>query len=438
MSEKALIIAYLFPPIGGAGVQRIVKFAKYLPGCGWEPVVLTVDKGLHISYDQSLALDLPETIPVYRSRMFDPEDIRGWWRSRNEKTPSHPISEPYESHPEIPSGPSSPPCVSSRLKGALAHLYLRAIPWFFVPDRKVGWLPYAARLGNSICGEHSISALFSTSGFGIPWVADFRDLWIQFPGHKAVTPVHSRLEKRIEYRIVHGADRIIANTEVARQVLIKDYPSVDPDHIITIPNGYDEEDFIDLPAVRPDMKFTLTYTGNFYGNRNPQTLFQAVERLCKEQPSVRDNMVLRFIGPPSPRLTNWIRKYDLADMVEVKAYMPHRQSIEALAESDVLLLIDAPEFNANIPGKVFEYLRVNRPILALVPQGATTDLLAETGGAAIVHPNDIDGIARTLMTLFESRDDGSHGLKSDASVVARYERRQLTEQLTDVFNGISI
>jgi glycosyltransferase involved in cell wall biosynthesis len=454
MPGSVLIIAYYFPPIGGAGVQRTVKFAKYLPDNGWDPIILTVDGGSHISFDESLLAELPADLLVYRSRIFDPEDVREWWRSGSSKSLTEPSKGPQvidSQVPEVTSGKIEPGLVA-RWKGTLAHFYLSVIPWLFVPDSKIGWLPYAGRLGGPICQDHGVSVLFSTSSpitshliahrlkrlTGIPWVADFRDLWVRFPGYKPKSRIHGLLEKWIEGRIMANADRIIANTDVSREVMLETYPTLNPDHVITIPNGYDEADFLDLHGRPAEARFTITYTGNFYGNRNPINLFAAMEELLGKRPDVMKDILFRYIGPPTPFLQSDSWPERLKGSIQVEPYLPHRRSLEALSESDVLLLIDAPEFNVNIPGKVYEYLRIGRPILALIPTGATSDLLDRTGGARIVNPEDISAIADAILALYEFSKSPSPTREPDSGEVACFERRNLTSKLSRVFDAVGL
>lgn len=454
MPGSVLMVAYYFPPIGGAGVQRTVKFAKYLPDNGWDPVILTVDGGSHISFDESLLSELPPDLLVYRSRIFDPEDVRGWSRGPSSMSLSERSKGPQVVESQEPGVilEKAEPGPMARWKGTLSHLYLRIIPWLFVPDSKIGWLPYAGRMGGPICQDHGVSVLFSTSSpitshliayrikrlTGIPWVADFRDLWVRFPGHKPRSPIHGYIEEWIERRIMQNADRIIANTDVSREVMLETYPTLNPDHIITIPNGYDEADFLDLPGKSVGTRFTITYTGNFYGNRNPRSLFAAMEELLGKRPDVMKNVLFRYIGPPTPFLQSDTWPESLKDNIQVEPYLPHRQSLEALSESDVLLLIDAPEFNVNIPGKIYEYLRIGRPILALIPNGATSNLLNRTGGAQIVDPEDISAIADALLTLYESSNSQSPIKALDNREVARFERGNLTNRLSRVFDEVGL
>ena len=203
---------------------------------------------------------------------------------------------------------------------------------------------------------------------------------------------------------------------------------------MTIPNGYEEADFLDLPTPASDQPFTLTYTGNFYGARSPEPLFKAFNSLKDRYPDLKQRMRVRLIGPYSPLVDTGIQKHGMEDLIDVQPYQPHRQAIEALSSSDVLVLVDGPGFTANIPGKVFEYLRTGRPILALVPGGSTADLLEETRGAIIVHPDDVEDIPDTLIKLYESRSSLSSEWVPDTDVVARFDRRRLTERLADVFN----
>ncbi|MBI4530113.1 MAG: glycosyltransferase [Candidatus Latescibacteria bacterium] len=441
--RRVLVIAYLFPPLGGAGVQRTVKFVKYLPSYGWEPFVLTVEMGTHITHDDSLLREIPEDVRVYRTKSFDPEDVGGWWRRvfRKNDHPKH-------------MGASTCAKVSerhrSRWKDHLSHVYLRALPWVFIPDQKVGWFPDACRVGERVVKQHHIDLLFSTSSpvtshlialrlklmSHRPWVADFRDLWVSFPERRPVTSLHGLVERAIERWIVTKADRVIANTEAAQRVFLSDYPTVAPERFITIPNGFDEEDFNGLSMGNGMIQLTMTYTGNFYGNRNPLAFFHALLQLFALQPDLRKEITVRLIGPEDPSLRPLIHDHHLDEVVEVWPYQPHRKCVEAMASSDVLLLIDAPEFNVSVPGKVFEYLRVSRPILALVPEGATAELLRETGGATIVHPRNVAGIVKAITDIFSRHVEQKSETVPHSSVVARFERRRLTAQLSGVFNGL--
>jgi glycosyltransferase involved in cell wall biosynthesis len=439
--KKVLLISYFFPPLAGGGIQRTVKFAKYLSRFGWEPVILTVREGTHIAHDDSLLDDLPQGIRIYRAQGFEPEDIsklkvrigRGKRILSDKKEPVN-----------------SATGASRSLKETLADFYLRLVPWFCIPDKKIGWLPDSYRMGKHIVARENIDVLYSTFspvtshlvGYLLkrktqrPWVADFRDLWVSFPKRAFVTPIHRGIEQFLEKKVVHFADRIVANTDDSRQVFLRNYPQIDPKKFVTITNGFDAEDFAEgfLRDVQKN-RFRITYAGNFYGGRNPQTFFAALSDVFQQRPELRGKLAVYLVGANDPSVVQLVEKYNLSGIVKIIPYQTHKRCLEILSGSDVLLLIDSPDFNVSIPGKTFEYLRTGKPILALLPEGATARLLRESGVDTIVHPGDVAGIKEILLDLYQRFKNGD--LVGPTNFVEKiYDRRYLTSRLADIFEDV--
>ena len=438
--RKVLIIAYFFPPLGGGGIQRTVKFAKYLPQLGWEPVILTVKGGTHIAHDDSLLEDLPEGIRIYRARAFEPEDIG---RTKAKIGTKPPLS--GRRHLANPGGARS-----GSLRERLGDFYLQAVPWFCISDKKIGWLPDAYRMGKNIVTREKIDVLYSTFSPGTShlvgyllkrktrglWVADFRDLWVSFPDRRFVTPIHKKIEQFLERKVIHSADRVVANTDDSRKVFLRDYPQIDSKKFVAITNGFDVEDFDQclFQEVKED-RFCITYAGNFYGGRNPRSFFAALSELFQERPELRGKFAVNLVGSFEPSIVQLVESYNLNGIVKTMPYQTHKRCLEILCGSDVLLLIDSPDFSVSIPGKTFEYLRTGKPILALVPEGATARLLRESGVDTIVHPGDIVGIKEILLDIYERFKNGNLAGPTNFDEKI-YDRRYLTGKLAAVFDSL--
>ena len=439
--RKVLIIAYFFPPLGGGGIQRTAKFTKYLSQFGWEPVILTVKEGTHIAHDDSLLEDLPEGIRIYRAQGFEPEDISKLKAKIGRR--KRILSEKKE---PVRSATGA----SRSWKGTLSDFYLRLVPWFCIPDKKIGWLPDAYRMGKQLVARENIDVFYSTSspvtshlvGYLLkrktqkPWVTDFRDLWVSFPKRAFVTPIHKWIEQFLERKVIHFADRIVANTDDSRQVFLRDYPQVDPKKFVTITNGFDAEDFDqDISQEVKEDRFRITYAGNFYGGRNPLSFFVALSEVFQQRPELREKFTVNLVGSSDPSVVRLLENYNLSGIVKIISYQTHKRCLEILCGSDVLLLVDSPDFNVSIPGKAFEYLRIGKPVLALVPEGATARLLRESGVDTIVHPGNVARIKENLLDLYEKFRNGD--LVGHSHFVEKlYNRRYLASKLANVFEDV--
>jgi glycosyltransferase involved in cell wall biosynthesis len=412
--RKLLIVAYYFPPLGGAGVQRTLKFIKYLPEFGWQPVVLTVRRSSYKLKDTSLEHEIPSHISVYRTPALL---LPSWlpWRLRN--------------------------FIGKDL---------------MLVDRQIGWLPFAVRHTRGIIQkEDNIRAIYTTSApytahliglrlkriTSLPWLADFRDPWVGNFSISFLTRWHEQLARRMESQVVQTADRITVVSEPMRQAFLSRYTGLEDKRVLTLPNGYDPDDFLNAEPLEREEKdcMHITYTGSFYGRR--QTSYYFLQGL---QAAINSNCVSRhkvrvwFVGNMNQDVLRQIEAFNLEDVVRMVGYLSHPQSISYLLGADLLLLIIGPGPGSEVvfTGKIFEYLASHRPILALVPPGVAADLLEESHAGIIVDPHDVKAITEQIVNLYGKWENDDLNVASDQSVINRYDRRRLTGKLADALDAI--
>jgi len=414
VKNALLMVAWLYAPAGGSsGVLRPLKFSKYLPARGWIPHILTVRESLYRHIDQSLLGDIPVEASVHRTFAVD-------------------------------------------LGRHLAVRGRQLVP-FALPDRYVGWLPFAVARGLRIIRRHQITALYSTSpsptahlvaavlkaASKVPWVADFRDPWVEDPGTAFGTrPWRHRLDCRLERLVVRSADRLTVTTPDLRGDFLGRYPDLPPDKVQVIYNGYDEEDFETLgPASRPD-RFEIMHAGLVDREfRNPFPLFEAVSSLIAEGRLPREHVRITFLGISpwlrSPQFTARVRALGLEAIVELVPRVPHSEALHRLGRSAVLLLLQASEDTGSlIPAKAFEYLRLGRPILALTLNGATADLLKDMDHCHVLNPADQFGLRNAVLELYGLWQRSPDGFQVPRPV-QRYARQHLTGELSRLLDGLA-
>jgi len=429
--RKVLIVAYYFPPSGGPGVQRVLKYVQYLREFGWEPVVLTVVDANFPARDESLLREIPEGIRVVRTKIFEPYDL---YRRLTGRKPGSAID-----------------VNTIRKEGA-------RIPWserisefiratFFIPDARRGWRRHAVRAGLKTIRDESIDAIYSSSppytcaliartlkrATGLPWVAGFRDPWTGFITTPDRWLIPAAIDRRLERSVFTEADAV----EVAWLGILKDartkYPELPTAKFHHLPNGYDSHDFPPADvSKRTDHRFTITYTGSMYGRRNPDAFLKAIESLVHRNCVNPARIRIRFIGRFGDEVHEMFRSTSVRDIVEVVGYMSHRESIDQLMLSDALLLVvdECDESREVVPGKVYEYIGSGKPLIATAPEdSAIADLLAETNGGYVAHQSNVEGIADVVLRLYRDHETGSRTLVPDAAAVSRYERRAMTGQL---------
>jgi len=410
--QRALMIAYYFPPLGGAGVQRTLKFARYLPEYGWRPSILTVRHGVRGEpHDLSLGAELPNVL-IKRTAFLDLSLLpRGAIR------------------------------LGLRRFARLARLLL------YLPDQQVGWLPWACagalELARSADLVYSTSAPYTAHLVGLwlklrlgrPWVADFRDEWSLNPFFQYPSPALLALNRLMERRVLAHADRVLATTPGHAAGLASLMPVARRARVSVIHNGYDPAD---LPAaVAPATRFTLVHVGSFYGIRQPTSLLHALERLVASGEVLADDVRLILAGSGAAPITI---PPALATVVELPGYLPHQAALRLLHSATVPVLIVGARWVAgldNIPGKLYEYLATGKPILALADANSYAAQLLRRTRCGVVVPDEPAAIAAALHTLYTQWRTGTPAVEPDWEEIRRYNRRRLTGELAAIFDEVT-
>lgn len=424
-TRHLLVLAYYFPPMGMSGVQRVSKLVKYLPEHGWRVTVVTPTPGGYFAYDESLVEDVErEGVRIIRTRSLDPTRLFGTRKV---------VRLPAESRRQI----------ASRFTNLV-----------FVPDNKVGWLPFArncsisahrtapfdAILSSAPPYTSHLAALAVSRRLRIPLVSDFRDDWLANPRHTYPSRLHYRLNKRLELRVVRSStacstiNRVIADSLRRRAVATGYEPRIE-----VIPQGFDPADF--PTTIRSHEKTAgrmhLLYSGVFYGAQSPDPFLTGLSRLLTQRPELRDTLAADFVGLVPPTFGDTVRDLGLSDVVVYHGYESHSAVVNRMADADVLwLTIGRQEGSEGIStGKLYEYIGSRKPILGLVPRGVARDDLTEYGAATVVEPDQPAEIAAAIEGLCDAWVSRELPVP-DPSFVRRFDRRKLAGQFATVLNSV--
>lgn len=434
--KRVLIVAYYFPPSGGPGVQRVLKFVKFLPEFGWEPHVLTVSNGDFPARDESLLKEIPPGVRVHRSRIFEPYRM---YRTLTGKPADAPVD--VENIPR---------------EGKKQSWAERTAQWvrstLFIPDARIGWYWPAVLKGLTVIRAERIDALYSSSPpytasliaralhrrTGKPWIAGFRDPWTGFLSAPQRWSLPAAIDASMERAVAEDCDIL----EGAWEGILDDFagkiPSLPKSKMIYLPNGFDPDDFPPHVPKRNE-RFTVVYTGSMYGKRNPSAFLAAVEQAVGEGLFAVSQLRLRFIGRFGADVRAMFDATPLREAIEVVSYLPHSESVAQLLSADTLLLVvDETEGSPRIvPGKVFEYIGSGRPILALAPTGAVNDILKETGTGISVPHGDIPGIKKAFIECYRIFQYGEADFFAPhPEAIKKYDRREITQRLALHLNSI--
>lgn len=348
--RRVLIITYYWPPTGGSGVQRWVKFAKYLPSLGWQPVVYTPSNPEQLAVDESLMAEIPAEVEVLKQ----------------------PISEPYAFYRRLVGGGASKGAgvnpINSQKKTWKQRLMLWIRSNLFVPDPRAGWVRPSVGFLCRYLSEHPVDVIVTTGPpqsvhligrglhrkLGVPWVADFRDPWTRMFFFKdlPMLPFVRRRHVCLEKSVLDEATAVVSVTPRVQA----DFASMTstPVHLIT--NGYDESDFsAELPP-RTDGKFRVVHTGLFASDGNPLELWKALAGLSSESADFASRLEIRLAGKVDPEIVDSITEAGLDAQLHLLGYLPHSESVAELRQADIILLPlrQAPEYSKVYPGKIFE------------------------------------------------------------------------------------
>ena len=449
--KKVLMISYRFPPQGGVGSQRAAKFAKYLPCFGWQPIVLTVKHSDTVEFSnkscQELA-SLPQDVKVYRTTHISPRLTYHYIRR---------LIAPFfkKGASNVVAGEETNLLIKTRRSSVIKEWLSVLIDIFFIPDRRIGWLPFATFKGYSIIKKYNIDVIYSVcsppTGHLIayilhaltdkPWIADYKDAWTLDPKFNKRTKWQRKLESQLEFLFIKAADKVICITEGMTESFIKHYKMINHDKFMTITHGYDPDDFINITPVENN-KMTICYSCSSLITKSytPDSFLNAISLLFDERPELRREINIVFIGHPS-YVPDLLRKYNLVDSVTLIPYVEHRENIRYLMGADVLLVIlSSVEWNkVKYTTKIFDYIGAGKFILGLVPlDGAAANLISSIRAGIAVDPDDIDGIKEAVYQCYRRYISGNLKSYADKSVLMRFNRNVLTEKLSQAFNSLAI
>jgi len=419
--KKVLIISYIFPPLGSGGAHRTVKFVKYLPQFNWRPIVLTVSRDNTFSIDNSLFKDIPQQTQIYRVKYLNPYSLL--------KAKNRFVLFFY-----------------SAIKVLLDFLLLN--------ERFILWLPTAYCSAKKIIKKHNIDLVYSTSApatnhliglllkkkYNIPWVVDFRDEWTQNPFIHYSTKIHRYIHVWLERNVINKADSIISVTKSIVLNLQKIPREKNSKKFFTIPNGFDQEDITKIKKIyKNNNYFTVTYSGSLYGPQLPLPFLEAVNNLCLAQKIPKDKIIINFIGNIAAFYKNMIKSFiKRLPGIHMSGYIPHDQCLNMLSQSDLLLLIIAKQRgNVSTSLKLFEYLALQKPILALAPADSVgTKIINKTKAGISVDPDNIKLIEEIVLDFFNKWRTGNLSVSPNLEEIYKYERRRLTKELSNIFDEV--
>ncbi|MDA0986889.1 MAG: glycosyltransferase [Bacteroidetes bacterium] len=413
---KVLVIAYYFPPLGLSGVQRTLKFVKYLKNYGWDPTVLTVSSRGYYAKDDSLLLEAENAgIEIVRTDSIDPNRF-------------------FRKQDVVP-------MPSERWRKFLS----RVSDTFFIPDNKIGWKSPAIKKASELIKKNNYDIIFATAPpytsfligkelrdkFHIPLVLDFRDLWVGYPFKFFPTYFHKRLFEKMESQVVKSADAIVVASRRVKESLIRRYNHLQYNEVKLISQGYDEEDIkIDLSQNLPlTNKMRFTYTGVFYEDRTPKYFLEALANVFQKNPNLKNKIEVCFVGILNKKHLELIKKLQLQDAVNICGYLSHKECIKYLLASDVLWLMMKDDLSS--PGKIYEYIGTGKKIMGCVPTGFIRDTIEEANGF-VTTPDNVNEISTAILTLYNEFENKK--LKGASSeVISKYNRKELTGELAKTF-----
>lgn len=422
--KKALIITYYWPPAGGPGVQRWLKFVKYLPEFDIEPIVYIPENPTYPIIDKSLIEEVADHVTIIKQ----------------------PINEPYKMANLVSKGGSkniSKGMIPSEIKQNLLQkfmLYIRGN--YFIPDARKNWVKPSVEFLSKYISEHNIDTVITTGPphslhliglqlkeiHKVIWLADFRDPWttIGYQKKLRLNAVSKKKHKALEKKVLQTADKIIVTSFITKA----EFERITSKPVQVITNGYDHKIAID---VKLDNKFTLSHIGSLLTERNPEMLWKVLQELSIENNSFRSMLQINLVGTVSKEILMSLDSYDLNEFLNLKGYVSHDDAIKYQCKSQVLLLleIDSEDTRCIIPGKLFEYLVSNRPIIAIGPKDSDVEqILLETNTGSYFQHSDHIILKQTILKHFDAFMHSN--LQTHPIGLQQYNRKALTKKLSEL------
>jgi hypothetical protein len=426
--KKVLIVSYYFPPAGGPGVQRWLKFVKYLPDFQFEPIVYVPQNPTYPIVDEGLLAEVSDQLTLLKQPILEPYGLASFFSKKKINNISAGIIPSYKKQSFIEK-------IALFVRGNL-----------FIPDARVFWVKPSVTYLREYCQSNQIDTIITTGPpqslhliglalqqqLGIKWVADFRDPWTTIGYHKALKllPWAQRKHKRLEQQVLQAADAIIVTSATTKT----EFESITTRPIEVITNGYD---LATEPSLQLDAKFSLAHIGSLLSARNPIVLWEALAELLQELPDLAKHLQLNFIGTTSQEIKDALAHYGLANYMHDFGYVSHQEAVRFQKESQVLLLIeiDSPDTKLILPGKLFEYLVSSRPILAMGPAGSDfASIITETQTGAFFNYAQKREVKAYIQSCYSDYLAGN--LKVSPHGIEKYARKNLTKQLAQLLTNL--
>ena len=433
--KRVLIISYYWPPTGGSGVQRWVKFTKYLPSEGWQPVIYTPENPEQLAIDKSLAAEIPETVEVVKTRIVEPYEL---YKKLLRKS-GH-SKEAVEVNP-----------VNAQNKSFLQKVAMWVRGNLFRPDPRCLWIRPSVKFLKKYLEEHPVDLIVSTGPpqsmhmialklarqTGLPWIADFRDPWtkIFYFKHLSMTRATERWHHKMERKVLDEATAVVAVSPLVQQ----EFQAMTQTPVELITNGFDECDFAAEKCTEayggPEKPFVITHTGLFAADGNPTVLWEVLAEKCKVCDEFRKLLRINLIGKTDEQIIKAICDAGLEDNLNNLGYQPHAKAIEEQRQASLLILPlrKEPEYKAVLPGKLFEYLASWRPVLGIgQPDGAMSMILNNTKTGLVLDWEDKKSIAKYIDLCWDKHLKGC--LTVENADISQFTRRNLTHRMAELFD----
>ena len=420
-SKKLLIITYYWPPAGGPGVQRWLKFVKYLPDFGIQPIVYVPENPTYPIIDEKLVKEVSDDTIVLKQPIFEPYQLASFLSKNKTKKISSGI---------IP---------NAKKQSFLDKFFLWIRGNLFIPDARVYWVKPSVAYLKQYIQEHNIDTIV-TSGpphslhliglelkekLGVQWLADFRDPWTTIGYHKELklSGFAANKHKTLEHKVLNTADTIIVTSKTTKT----EFEQLTTKPIAVITNGYDVEK---INKVNLDEKFSLAHIGSFLSERNPLILWECLSELIRENPTFASHFELKLIGAVSQVVLDTISNYNLNSYLTNLGYLSHEEAVAQQRKSQVLLLIEinSEETKSIIPGKLFEYMVSERPIIAIGPEGSDfSEIISSTNTGVFLNYAEKEQLKAVIVDYYAQFLEGK--LQSYAVGLQQYSRKNLTKEL---------
>jgi len=422
---RVLLVSYYFPPLGGVGAFRAVKLARYLPRFGFEPHVLTLHPPYYYCIDPTLGSEVPESLQVTRTESADPFRIFGRFRPPGTAA--------------VTDGTARDPVF-----GRITRFAKGLNTWLFLPDNKVGWLPFARRAGIRLVRSGEVDLVYTINvpqtchlvgraihrATGVPWVADFRDAWCDNPDLPSPTSWHRAWNRALERSVLREASVVVAVNDTIRRLLVRASGGREENSFHTIHNGYDREDFEALPAKETD-RFTMVFVGTFHRRTDPRLLLRPFRECLRSGAIPAGASRIVVVGGQSERTREAVRELGLEEEVLFTGFLSHSESLSWMASAHLLLQVIAsgPGSDQIVSGKLYEYMAAGRPILSIGPEGEARALTRSLRLGDTADVEDEKGVAAALAEAYRAHRSGGIPYDPDREGVSSLAFGEQTRKL---------